>query len=405
MVYRYALIVAASVFLVAGCVEDPPAPPPAKVVSLSYARDHGCVIVDAGAKVRCWGGNNNGDVPIGSEAPSSETVAVPLLSDAVQIGGYCSVVADGGVRCWGPNNAGQLGNGTVGAAVGVPVDVAGIDDAVQVDSEGNIACAVVADGGVRCWGDNQAGGVGDGTHGPTTYTDIRSTPVPVVGLDDATQVSVGAMHACAVREGGEVACWGYQWEGSLGNGLDAVHFQHDPPPPAVDHPVAVSGIDDAVELSTNGRFTTCALHETGKVSCWGENSWGVTGVGYAPGAPDVVGLETVPTPAEVAGVDGASDVAVGTWQACAVVGGGAVKCWGDNYWGEAGQIGWPQNDPVLTPSTVDGLSGVTAIDAGEERTCALLSDGTVRCWGYGWNNALGNPDAGGPIPHPVLGLG
>ncbi|MCZ7685677.1 MAG: hypothetical protein M5U28_45620 [Sandaracinaceae bacterium] len=117
-------------------------------------------------------------------------------------------------------------------------------------------------GQVACWGRNNAGQLGDGSE-----TDA-STPVMVPGLVDAVQVATGGATSCAIRSGGAVVCWGLNEGGQLGDGSTANSAR----------PVTVSGIADAIQVRLGG-LSTCALRSTGRVMCWGYNYRGQLGDG------------------------------------------------------------------------------------------------------------------------------
>jgi alpha-tubulin suppressor-like RCC1 family protein len=137
--------------------------------------------------------------------------------------------------CWGANNAGRLGPATTTDSCTdtllwapcsfTPLEVEGVINAVSVSGGGGHTCAVLNDGGVRCWGENWEGQLGDGT------TPQSSTPVSVQGLVDATFVSAGVTHTCAIASGGRVYCWGNNGDGQLGNGT---HDSSPMPAPIAD---------------------------------------------------------------------------------------------------------------------------------------------------------------------------
>lgn len=184
----------------------------------------------------------------------------------------------------------------------------------------------------------------------------------------ATVTSVSAAHemTCALYAEGTVGCWGGEELG--GNG--SVGFSSTP--------VLVRGISTATAISV-GEFSACALLAGGSIECWGVNLFGELGNGSS--------VEQSLTPVVVSGVSNAIAVSVGLDDACALLAGGTVDCWGGNTWGELGN-GTTTNSS--TPVAVSGLSKVVAIGAGFEHNCAVLSTGTVECWGNGNNGALGN---------------
>ena len=249
----------------------------------------------------------------------------------------------------------------------VKVTIKNPDDArpVKIAVGGSHTCALLSGGKVKCWGDN---GFGQLALDPTTGDRVK--PVAVSGLSGAAAVAAGYSHTCALESGGKVKCWGYNWDGQLGDGT------------TIDYrvkPVAVSGLSGAIAIAA-GRWHTCALVSGGKVKCWGRNGYGQLG--------DGTNTERRVKPVTVSGLSGATAIAAGRYHTCALVSGGKVKCWG---WNRYGQLGDGTNtERRVKPVTVSGLSGVTAIAAGGAHTCALVSAGAVNCWGNNWNGQLGD---------------
>jgi alpha-tubulin suppressor-like RCC1 family protein len=191
------------------------------------------------------------------------------LDDAVvQIalgdGHSCALMATGGVKCWGVNTAGQLGDGEAcGEVCPTPVDVVGLGgDVAEIFAGGASTCALLVEDELQCWGANHHGDLGDGQ----ACGLVCSMPVTVLGLDGAvSSMGMGVAHSCAVDPHGVTRCWGSNESGELGNGMTSVtgpDFQATP--------VKVIGLDDA-EAVTSGGTHTCALTRAGGVECWGTN--------------------------------------------------------------------------------------------------------------------------------------
>ena len=131
-------------------------------------------------------------------------------------------------------------------------------------------CAAKATGGVFCWGANEVGQLGSGAANPTP----NPSPTAVSGLD-AIALWAGSAHACAVRRGGTVACWGAGYQGQIGDGQPRAAAATATPAPA-----AVSGITNAIGVGTGGNHS-CATTATGNILCWGDNKHGENGNGGA----------------------------------------------------------------------------------------------------------------------------
>lgn len=231
---------------------------------------------------------------------------------------------------------------------------------ILISAGGNHTCALSADGGVSCWGSNEKGQLGDGT-----WLD-RPTPVAVSSLGkDIIAVTAGHQHACALSSKGIVSCWGSNEKGQLGDGT-----WMDRPTP-----VAVSGLPDNIIAIAAGGEHTCALNAGGAVKCWGANESGQLGNDAR---------DNRFTPVSVSGLaNGVTAIVAGNAHTCALVGNGAVKCWGAN---NSGQLGNKSKKDSQVPVNVSGLGdGIAAIAAGGEYSCALTDGGGVQCWGWNGN--------------------
>lgn len=278
----------------------------------------------------------------------------------------CAVTDTGGVKCWGANTNGQLGDGST-APSSVPVPVIGLTSGVKaVEAGGQHTCAIMeADGSVKCWGSNFAGQLGNNSKLSST------TPVTVQGLSGVTKLSAGSNYVCALASGA-VKCWGLNQQGQLGIGASTSSSLV---------PVQSVGLgpNTVIDIAAN-RYHACAVTTTGSAKCWGWNNNGQIGLG---------GLtpSSVLAPIDVPGLSkGVTAVGVGHGHSCAVVNGG-VKCWGH---GELGQLGITPAVDSYSPVVVPGLeSGVTGVSSGFYHNCASTASG-VKCWGYNNTGPLGN---------------
>jgi alpha-tubulin suppressor-like RCC1 family protein len=199
----------------------------------------------------------------------------------------------------------------------------------------------------------------------TSSTGVANAASPGFNLPTPKQLSASGngYHSCLLLANGGVTCWGRGNYGQLGNGSWVSKSK----------PTAVSGLTDAKQVSA-GPIHTCAVRTAGTIKCWGANGNGQLGNGKTSSSS---------TPVAVSGITGARQVATGQWHTCALISGGTVKCWG---YGQGGQLG-NGKAPLsqLTPVTVSGISDATQITAGSQFTCAIVTGGKVKCWGYGFN--------------------
>ena len=268
----------------------------ATATAVAASQSHACVTLTNGG-ARCWGRNNYGQLGNNTTTDSLVPVSVTGISTAngISAGGAhtCTTLTDKSVRCWGSNFWGELGNGSSDITSKVPVQVSGIATATTISSGFAHSCATLTAGGVRCWGINFEGELGNGT------TTNASTPVNVTGIATATGVSGGYQHSCARLADGGARCWGHNYAGLLGNGTTA----------DATTPVAVSSLTNVTKLSA-GQNHTCALLSSGQARCWGYNASGQLGTGTSANSSVpvvVVGVcEAAPDP-------GFSDVSPGAY--------------------------------------------------------------------------------------------
>ena len=291
----------------------------------------------------------------------------------------CALNGDAGVRCFGYNTYGQLGDGTT-ASRSTPGDATGLTgDVLSIAGGSSHTCVLTRAGGLKCFGYNSYGQLGDGT------STTRGLPGDVTGLtSNVLAVDLGGNHTCALTGSGGVKCWGYNYYGQLGNGSTATSTL----------PVDVQGLTSGVLAVTAGTYHSCALTAAGGVKCWGNNSSGQLGNG---------GSTPSQVPVDVQGLtSGVLAVSAGGSHTCAVTAAG-LKCWGYNYYGQLGNAS-TANSP--TPVDVTGAAGSTAVAAGSNHSCAITGDAGVRCWGYNYYGQLGDSTTlNHNAPADVTGLG
>ncbi len=354
------------------------APPLLGISGIAAGGQHTCALTVIGG-VKCWGWNSVGQLGDGTWVDRREPVDVAGLMNgvlAMATGGEhsCVLTAAGGVRCWGANTYGQLGDGT-NTHRNTPVEVVGLGDGsgvLAVTAERWHTCAVTAAGGGRCWGDNRSGQLGDGTY------NNRSTPTSAVGLANGIQaISAGGFHTCALTETGGVKCWGYNDYGQLGDGTLVQRLT------AVD----VVGLGSGVRVVATGGYHTCALTVSDGIRCWGNNGGGQLGNG-------ATSVEQS-TPVDVVGhSSGARAVVTGDGHTCALTDTSGVRCWGYNWTGQLGDSTYSsQSAPVGVVGLDNNVLAVAAgpgADPGEGHTCALTETGGVMCWGLNTRGQLGD---------------
>jgi cysteine-rich repeat protein len=361
-----------------------------KVIQIATGGSHTCALLRSGS-VRCWGENDSGQLGYGNTENIGDD-EFPLDAGDVNVGGRvtqltlgsdhtCALLDTGKVRCWGQGDGGQLGYGnttTIGdnetpASAG-DVNVGGT--VIQIDAGEFHTCALLNTGKVRCWGALLSYGnsetIGD-NETPNAAGDISLN-------GNATQISAGGSHACAILSPGFVRCWGSNLLGELGQGNTNTIGDNETP-------AGLSAVvSDSISIKI-GSFHTCSLGNDANINCWGDGTLGQLGLGNTTIVGDNEGIgDIINVFATVESID------LGDFHSCAVSNTGELRCWGDNVSGQLGygntnNIGDNELPSAAGPVDVGGI--VTQISAASSHTCALLNTGTVRCWGFGLFGRLG----------------
>ncbi|MEM9188009.1 MAG: hypothetical protein AAGF12_02440 [Myxococcota bacterium] len=292
------------------------------------------------------------ELPSTVPPPSSYT---ELQGTAVGVGtSLACAIANESVVCWGGQGGRALPRSALGKNAYL-IELGGTPTQLAVGSDH--ACARLADGTARCWGDSGRGKLGDGG-----ASNGGEEAVTVEGLSGVDAVSAGHEHSCAVA-GGKVYCWGYNTQGELGDGTTTQR----------DAPVEVPEINDAIAVSA-GTDYSCALRGGGQVLCWGANRMGQVGVAPGDGDPVLV-------PTEVPDLIDVTMVSAGDTVTC-VLHGGDVVCWGGQINARLSPEERESNPPKIT---VPGISGATFISTRRGHTtspspgCAITND-RLLCW-------------------------
>lgn len=318
----------------------------------------------------------------------------------------CAITPSEGPRCWGRGSNGQLGNestaGIGGSGGSLPVPDVPVLSAAEISSGIRVssitagykhACAILSDGNLRCWGNSSHGQLGLGVSGTNIGDGTGEMPpgnVPVLSAAEIssgvsiTQVTAGEYQTCALLSTGMVRCWGSALSagtaGSYGGGGGM-------PPPDIElfSPAEITaGL--RVEKLYSDFYGNCVLLNNNRVRCWGSNYGGILGIEStdAVQAADMPPANTeVLTPVERDNGLTITGLALNIDTSCALLSDGRVRCWGGSYGGDTVGSMPPADTAVVTPAEISGGLKVVQLDARDRQICALLSDGKVRCWSNG----------------------
>jgi alpha-tubulin suppressor-like RCC1 family protein len=366
----------------------------------------------SGGTVYAWGQNGTGELATkestgpencggtGPEIPCSrKPVAVSGLSGvtAISTNGLHAMVllSSGKVMTWGGNERGQLGIGSTtgpetcssGLACSTsPVEVSGLSGVIAISAGYDFDLALLSSGKIMAWGNNEYGQLGDGS------TETRSAPVEVLGVSElgegvhVVSVSGGYQESMALLSNGKVMAWGVNQYGQLGQGK-AEGPETCFGDPCSRKPLEVHGLGNVTQMQ-DGYWNAVALREDGTVATWGKNTGGELGIGKTTGPELCSSRPCSSTPVEVPGLSGVVSVSANV-DVFAVLSNGTAVSWGTNsgLFG-SGKLGvgtltgpekCPETIPVkersscaMKPTPVVGVLEVGAIAAGQAGAAALV---------------------------------
>ena len=261
------------------------------------------------------------------------------------------------------------------------------------------ACALFEGGKAKCWGYNESGQLGVGdllTRGDDDNEMGASLPFVDLGSGlTAKQIAVAASHSCAILNNDGLKCWGGHYQGELGIGANALGSKFASP--STLSTLSLGSERTALQVAT-GYFHTCVLLDDKSIKCWGRNNSGQLGYGdnsnrYAPEATATVNLGESKT---------AKQVVAGEQFTCAILNDDTVKCWGSDARGQLGdgQSGGSQNEPHAS-NTVNLGQGAKFLAASWEYVCAILNDNSLKCWGINDYGQLGRGGGNSATPQSV----
>ncbi len=396
-------------------------------VKLALGSSHTCALFSR--QVKCWGRSFNGQLGAGNRIDRGGAANMGSLLPAVPPGEgrhfvdisagtshTCGLLDNGDVKCWGEHGSGQLGLGgtddygdTTTETVDVlpAIDLGAERTAVSISAGSDHTCAVLDNGQVKCWGKNNFGQLGQGHtdslgDGPNEMGD--NLPTVDLGTEQtAKSVHAGYLFSCAHLTNDDIKCWGWNAQGSLGQKTN--QHKGDAPGEMGDalEPIDFGTGRTVKSMTTTSKATfSCARFQDDSFACWGGNARGQLGLGHTSNVGssltsmgDNLISPQLGTEAPVV------SYSTGSNHTCAAFDDGSLKCWGMN---DSGQLGHGTlNDLSGAPGDMGDDPGemgenlpftqlgenrkVVQVVAGDDSTCALLDDRSIKCWG---NNQYGN---------------
>lgn len=308
------------------------------------------------SEVQCFGSNKEGQLGIGSDSSIGDSMN--------ELGSEASIV--------------KLGKGRT---------------AIDIDAGARHHCVLLDNGDVKCWGLNDVGQLGQGNTNNFGDNDGES----VAGISalpfnvDVIALSLGAFHTCALTATKGVKCWGFNSDGQLGQ--DSNENLGDQPEEL--NELADVNLGQGAKAIATGERHTCALLDDGSVKCFGNNKFGQLGQDSTKSMGDEAGEMAKLNPVNLGAGRKATHITAGDNFSCALLDNAAIKCWGDNTHGQLGQnstaiLGDEAGEmAALVAINLGPERSAIAMGAGGSTACALLDDDSIKCWGQNHMGQLG----------------
>ncbi len=305
----------------------------------------------------------------------------PLLVESLALGDnfVCVISKNREALCWGNNISGQLGSER-DSALDNPWPVDQLESVLEIALGKYHACAIADTDSVWCWGTNNVYQVG------ATVNDDFVHAQRVSGLPAMKQVFAGPQNSCAGGYNDEFFCWGINDALQLTKPMDLGYSAT---------PVPIPPIGMNIKSLAVGERHICALDGEGDVYCWGDNSSGQTGLGMNHVDEEACERENrcIRIPHKVESLSNVERIASASTHTCALLGGGSIRCWGENFDGQAGV----DNDSNLVFEPAEVMEAPVGsrwirVDTGFDHSCAVEERGDLYCWGNNYWGQLGVDD-------------
>lgn len=324
-----------------------------------------------------------------SSAAASSIAAGPLAvitNQAVTTGDKhtCAIKADRTLMCWGSNATGLLGLNSSDISNRTNPTAVALSNLSAVAVGITHSCALTSAGAVYCWGWNYQSPIGNGVTESSAGSSTTYLAPVLANITSATAITAGKYYNCALKSDGSVWCWGFNSGSQLGSSGTPLST-----------PTQIGGGLSGVKAISGWSAHTCAITSSNGVICWGTDTAGELGdgnnTGYSTTTPKTVVTASGVSPPQLTNV---VSIAAGHQFSCAVKSDGTVWCWGSNGYGTLGASILASGYSTFARQ-ISSISNAVQVAAGERHACALISDGSVKCWGANPFGQIGNGTVSG----------